>query len=984
MRKILHSFVLLTATLTILVGCRVYSQKAIELFASGKLPELLAHLANPPIPEDLKRRILERLAVDQREGTLRVGVIDNGTDYMHPYLVDRVAFQTDGKEITAAGLDVMGGDSWAHPNVFDPSLFAFGAKGLDDKKRIVEPVEDPFLTYHQMNLKFMDALTRAIAAHPTLSQTLFAKINRDSFSLTGAFYILNNESTYQFDPENYAKRAKKGQLISPKWREYKDPEAEPPTAFEMAEKEKEMRPIVDMPWTMGSSVGLPRFGGDDEFDFMSLYRVEGADTFFEVLRKTFEAFDKKEGFSRAMAPLIEFQRVRERSTSTDEDESARDAAKALHAAWFRMSRGYQSMDPMVEYVWNLRNSLPYADQVFLDGDAPLAEKIDWAKKKVNEYFDLTKKTYQVLLKDGPISTKDMIAIQRSLEQIETLRAEFIAYLDQRGWDVLVTGPDYAMRPRADLYANWGYKVGDPSYSGSAGLVKQIETVHLRLSDLNELAARAIEPLQANLIQTQRDRLLLELEDLESLQRRQGRLAGSDDESHGTHTASTIISQDTTGRVRVYPIRVLTASNYSTAIRDYEVSRDFKKGFAAWIDKNPLVQKAIYETSKTIMKGETQHDVVEAVHREVRRYADLHIGEHRLDFEFLEEVKLAIRELGRQKIKVANISLGTNFEDVPVGVDPNSVENWVDAMSKFLIYEYFKWTLAAEAKEHAPHTLIFVAAGNDGKWLDGKTRSALPADLSSPWLAQYESKKLGKAPNNSYENVASVMSLDPDGNPSNFTNLPLGTGKNTLVVSTRGESVLAAIKTTDLKGARDQFQLRLKAPFERRIFSFDNSSDLKLLVKLGLLKEDQVNDPKGTRVRIQATRQLKAILELTGSAHEILETTECLSGGVCDARLSGTSMATPNMVGYTASLISEKMAADGLTEAQIYDHPDYSPAALKKLLTANLKRLGQKLLIKSLRRLADPLEYKPVKQIPLGDPRGICPVAIRRASQLKMK
>ncbi|TVQ79667.1 MAG: hypothetical protein EA369_04260 [Bradymonadales bacterium] len=48
---------------------------------------------------------------------------------------------------------------WAHPNVSNPSRFAFSAGGLDRSFRIVEPPEDPIAVYDRMNTDFIRKTT---------------------------------------------------------------------------------------------------------------------------------------------------------------------------------------------------------------------------------------------------------------------------------------------------------------------------------------------------------------------------------------------------------------------------------------------------------------------------------------------------------------------------------------------------------------------------------------------------------------------------------------------------------------------------------------------------------------------------------------------------------------------------------------------------------------------------------------------------------
>ena len=114
--------------LLFLSGCfEVSIQDARELFENGKLPELIDGVANP------KPRVTEeQIRNAQTAPHLRVAVIDNGVDYNHPYLRDKISYDYEGNKVVGAGYDVMGQDRWSHPNIFDVDIMSFGATVSDD------------------------------------------------------------------------------------------------------------------------------------------------------------------------------------------------------------------------------------------------------------------------------------------------------------------------------------------------------------------------------------------------------------------------------------------------------------------------------------------------------------------------------------------------------------------------------------------------------------------------------------------------------------------------------------------------------------------------------------------------------------------------------------------------------------------------------------------------------------------------------------
>ncbi|TVQ79670.1 MAG: hypothetical protein EA369_04275 [Bradymonadales bacterium] len=954
-----------------LVGCQTYSQKARDLFANGVLPRLLEMLANPPLDDATTAQILRRHEDDlQRGDTLRVAVIDNGVEYGHPALVRSISFDVEGGQIVGAGYDVMGDDRWAHPNVFNPSLFAFGARGLDRSFRIVDPPEDPIAVYDRMNTDFIRRLKEAIQSDPVLSESLFAKLNENSFTLSGAFFLLEIENG--FDPDAYEKRKKEGKLIA-------DLSAEEFEALDM-DRKRVRRRILRQDWRMGTELGLPRFDRFERLARIYLYQMEHADRFFDLLEQTFQASDEAVGFREAFETLYRFRHAREPDPFSDRSELQRKYLQALHAAWHRSKFDFRDVDPLVEFVFQFREMLSMDQLAIIDGDASPSEKMSVALSAFKQWFDQLESVYRHLLENELLGRRALTQIQKTLEGYEDLRTRVIDYFKRRGFDVLVTGPDFDLREGGDAYRNYALNVANPFFDGSEGLGASKARTLKMISDLEQILADSVDSLERNVVQRELAALQRKLGKIESNMQQLGGMTRSDSVSHGTHVASTITAQDESGKLRIFPIRVLTASKYNSKNQDRNLKRRFLRGFENWTQL-PLVQEAIYQTAKTVLLTEEDESLSEFQRREkvlrtivaeIKDFVYSHIDRNRLDYEFFEEVVEAFKEVGRRKIKIANISLGANFSRVPVGADPNNLDAFFSNLGAFLHFEYFKYSLAEAALQHAPHTLFFVAAGNEGNWLDGETRSALPADLSSQWLAEWESDTLGRAPNNEMNNIVSVISLNPEGQLSAFTNLPIG--QNAIVVATRGESVLAGIKTTDLQGAREDFLQKLPAPLTSLRISSDNPDHQKMLIELEFINPEEHPDARSLdRAAATAARDINNLMRgFLGGTHGILEFDFCIHSSRCDAHLSGTSMASPNMAGFAADLVRQRMLDAGLTDQEIYAHPDFSPTRIREELLGQLSTLGGRTSFRDTPRLLQPIPYQPMRKLPLSSP---CPNAV---------
>ena len=102
-------------------------QDARFLFRDGKIPENLQRHANQL--HSLRRTdqsFIRRNLRDKRDGKLlEVAVIDNGVEYTHPDLIDKVIFDVDPqtKRIIGAGFDAMANDNFASPVVFNSKIF---------------------------------------------------------------------------------------------------------------------------------------------------------------------------------------------------------------------------------------------------------------------------------------------------------------------------------------------------------------------------------------------------------------------------------------------------------------------------------------------------------------------------------------------------------------------------------------------------------------------------------------------------------------------------------------------------------------------------------------------------------------------------------------------------------------------------------------------------------------------------------------------
>lgn len=91
----------------------------------------------------------------------------------------------------------------------DAALFAFGAQGLDDQGRIINPKENPLSHFDEYNTTFMSALEAEIAKNPKLKATPFTKINAHTFSIISLIATLKSAEEIEKEKRKERKKKKK-------------------------------------------------------------------------------------------------------------------------------------------------------------------------------------------------------------------------------------------------------------------------------------------------------------------------------------------------------------------------------------------------------------------------------------------------------------------------------------------------------------------------------------------------------------------------------------------------------------------------------------------------------------------------------------------------------------------------------------------------------------------------------------------------------
>ncbi len=372
-------------------------------------------------------------------------------------------------------------------------------------------------------------------------------------------------------------------------------------------------------------------------------------------------------------------------------------------------------------------------------------------------------------------------------------------------------------------------------------------------------------------------------------------------SHHTHVAATIAKQNP--HIRIWPVKV-TTQTVSAPEQVREFGKKFAQDFETWIQRPEVL--VLIDTIQSEY-GKSKYSV-RAIKDELRKYVE----SNPLNLLFVHEVLEGIRVTGERKIKLANVSLGMLFEKT------HSLANVKAAVAEDLFSEFVRFKMGETIQQKAPATLFLVAAGNDGKWVDGISRSAFPVGVTSPRFQKITSENgLPPTPNNAIKNVLAVGSINPNkGTLTSFTNFLIDS--NIGQVFGVGENVRAAINSR----ATDHYEALVDK------YTTDTSTNISAIKELAaeVAKRDGLSkEGYAKAIKEQISVMLwSALISNEAPAHGIiLKAKYFLARG----EMSGTSMATPETVGKLADYVIQRAEFLGIASKDLYEHPEFAPDKL---------------------------------------------------------
>jgi len=909
-----------------------YSQVPEDLFTSGKLPILLDQLANPTPNSAQLKIILEK----DRSGMFLVGNIDGGMDPFNDILLEQTDWQVENGRVVGFGTDIMGGDYWPHPAVVDPSLFAFGAEDLDEDEKIFNEHPDPLDLITRINERFMELLLGEIKKREALKDSAFGFLNPSNFSIFGASQILISLSDEPFNQSQYEAKISKGQIKRPSelWEAYKKS-----VGLSHVDSVTKLFTLLG-PWNAMDSNGLPSVGFMNYFSAIPDARVNdlfGAPDFIEILQNVFDRVDQEFAFSDAFGVYLKFLRSNMRLTKSDPDSTQRKAAlKQIQEDWYKEYTSYAKADPMRSILNLIAQEVDAATwEKIVKGEAGFDILGDPEEIIANRYERL-RKLYTLIKESSDFSRAEQVLAKENLEALDEVKELALSFINERGLG------DFERILDEDF--NSTSLTGREAY---LEMGKRLNTPYLASNS-------KVEDYGAGEVKSEG-----------------GVYLGSNTRSHGTHTAATTAWYNS--KILIHPVRVITSGKSSTMQYKLALAKKFEIYFEDWIQNNAVLQGLSDLLKPFLEVGFSIEDVrlldanqTRKLRAELKKVIGLKLLEKAekssMNMEFFEQMLKSIETLGEKKIPVANVSLGTDFDQPPAIPNTEDKKQLLDNAFEFIQFELFKFLIATRLSEKAPGTTLFVASGNDGFWLDSRSKSDLPAIIYSPYFKDYEDRGYSPVSNNHTKNILVVGSLQPDKtNLSSFTNVVLRNGIP--FVFGVGEAVEAPIQLADPSGAAVDFNKTYLSDLEPIHLPGELSlSELYLSIgEADPLKG--LDDIERAQTEVRLRKETESLLTFFNTGiRKALKVDHCVHSVICSVEYNGTSMATPNVLGEYLDWKIKSLDTQGLSwSPELYNTPGFRPEDVISEVMQISRPLDETLNIRA-RRLTNTqsMPFRPIK------------------------
>jgi hypothetical protein len=412
------------------------------------------------------------------------------------------------------------------------------------------------------------------------------------------------------------------------------------------------------------------------------------------------------------------------------------------------------------------------------------------------------------------------------------------------------------------------------------------------------------------------------------------------EMHGTHVGTTGEAYSERN-YRASPSRIglsYVRSNLPTLKEPIKKNAD---ALFEWFQK-PLVAKALLETLKKDGMTQTKdgktlpQDVGSAENRKklaafvLERFLPSLIGDGSaygvvgldLHWNLIEDIK----ENAANKRTLSNLSLGGENSFPSRDAVLNTPEEKFGSKINFIFGEFQKYIVAEALATHGRGTLYVMAAGNSNNVGDGLSQVDYPADLRPVWLRQHnQDEPKDSIMGEKVPNVIIAMSANEDGKRSGFSNMIFTENAQFMA---RGENI---------KSGALRYSLATSSTMIRATFPEVSA------VRKGMA-EISPNDPRvvaALRTMNMSFEEFALLRDLIADTMRSTQFRLALAHNDQKAEISGTSMASPEILFMIAAELSKTLKEKGLEEKEAYGKAGFLPEDLIKVLekVAKLEPIG---------------------------------------------
>lgn len=880
--------------LLILVGCETLNdQNPGAHFQGDQFPKALRDVSNPQPKNEFIKKFVEK----NKTGRIKVAVIDSGFDYLHPDLINQVDMKINKEgKLTGIGYDVFGKDGFPHANNARPRLFALLAKEIKNGLIVLESKEenplgltDPIEFLIEIDKLFLNSVIKKIKDHEILKNTPFVKLENSHFNFISLYGIVLRELN-PFNSFKTLRQYREGIKKGSKFFIKNGTTTINPDGENnpFGFGDHLIRAYLEMPWVSG------------DYDPIELYAIEHYDLAFEIFKEVSIEFDEKYNLKERFRNFSQF--IGSKGTTSlsntisdsqiDSDITGGSLEKTLN----NIKYGYFKSDPMYKEKVRMCRRIDNKNFQILNNPN---ENINNKYMITKAYFGFIKNIYKTTLNNVAATKPDNVLYQ-------------IAAKDNMEKHLKIVDHLFNAYPKDYWNCHGIQENRNPFYEFD----KRREHPYIDATSLSN--------------------------------------------NHGTHVAGIVAKQSP--NIDIVPIKVVTETikgNKKQIEENHETFLEMVEGFLSQhqVHLQVAINKILpyYPHQETEDLNEKKDLILEAM----SRFVSSENNYYRL--EFFKQLLGAIKYIGQEKIKLANVSLGLNSKSRSLDItDQRNLARGIE----YIMMETYKWRVRETIKQYASNTLFVIAAGNSTQWIDGSSNQALPCVISSPDLDAKINQAEGKnVISSKMENILCVGSIakwnDGEDHLSGFTNLIIDDLPH---IFSYGENVLAPISTTSCLMNEKVYNLKSFKSYNVPSFFFPSDKLKAINASKGIIERDlkiksideiDYTDEKTTkRINRLVSFYTNITSFFTDAINDFGSKQFCMEQPIHYAPLSGTSMASPHAAGFIASILSEKMAANGFLNNEVYELEEYSPENIIKNIFEITPEYGKTLRFGTVKKITD--------------------------------